>query len=275
MKKVWALCIGFIVTFVLLIFVSIGLAYTTAPSHYTVLFVGSDQRETERARSDVMFLVSVPKKADQQPFFLSIPRDTKVEDPEWGLQKMTHFYAFGDRPNDGKLLGNIDLTKKEIENVLGVHVDATVEVTFQSFQDIVDTLGGGSAEGKQLNGEEALALIRDRFTDGRSDFNRQADEREVLRSLLTKVKNPEQAKKLVDYFEQSDQARLRYSKLSLAHFALGAGIARRGKISIGEMDEASLPGTSAKIYTPSFGKELYYWIPDQEQVADIVNRHLQ
>ncbi len=268
-----AFILGFVLTVVgtslLLAFIFVALA----PDRYNVLFVGSDQRGTERARSDVMFIVSIPKSGNEQPFFLTIPRDTKVDDPEYGIQKMTHFYALGDRPDDGKELGSIDLTRGHIEDILDIKVDATVEVTFQSFEEIIDTLGGAALEGETVGGSDALAVVRDRFTGSRSDFDRQADAREILRSLLTKVKEPATAKSLLGYFEDSSQARLDYDKGKLLRFLIGTGISRRGNISIGEMTEDALPGYGDRIYTPDFGKELYYWVPDQEEIDILVEEN--
>lgn len=275
MKRLIAFILGFLITGIIIAVVFIVLAVVSAPDQYNVLFVGSDQRGTERARSDVMFIVSVPKSADKQPFFLTIPRDTYVEDEEWGIQKITHFYALGERPDDGKLLGNIELTRGHIQDVVGVDVDATVEVTFQSFEEIIDTLDGAVLNGQTISGPEALAVVRDRFTGDRSDFDRQADAREILRSLVTKIKQPSTVKDLLAYFEDSEQARLEYKKAKLIHFLIGAGITRKGKITIGEMEDEALPGYGERIYTPSFGKELYYWIPDEEGIEEIVEEHFK
>ncbi len=257
------------------ILLAVALLYFTAPSHYNILVIGSDQRGDERARSDVMFVVSIPKSGDKQPVFLSIPRDTKVDDKEHGLQKMTHFYAMGDRTNPDKKLGNRTLTTEKIEDLLDIRVDGTLEVTFDSFQEIIDSVDGVSLEGKDATGSQALARIRDRFTEGRSDFDRQANEREVFRGILTKVKSPKKARALYDYFQSSDKANLEFNKVKLARFAFGAGIARRGDVSIGEMKELEVPGKGEKIYTPSFGKALYYWVVDEPELKKIVDENLK
>lgn len=292
-RKVIAFIFGFVLTGAAFSAVVLFFTAISAPERYNVLFVGSDQRNNERARSDVLFVVSIPKSADQQPFFLTIPRDTKIEHPEWGLEKIAHFYALGDRPEDGKELGNVDLTREVIEGLLGIEVDAVVEVTFTSFAEIVDMLGGavlsardstgetfdgvdtGTLTGKTISGTEALVVIRDRFTGERSDFDRQADAREILRSLITKIKSPSTVKKLIAYFDDASQARLQYDKEQLIHFLLGAGIARKGKLTIGEMAEADLPGYGDRIYTPSFGKGLYYWVPDEEAIMQLIEEHFQ
>lgn len=275
MKRFWGFTFGYLITIIGCLVAAAIFLYIASPDRYNVLVVGSDQRGTERARSDVMFVVSIPKSADENPFFLTVPRDTKVEDDEYGLQKMTHFYALGDRPDDGKSLGNIDLTQEHIEELLDVKMDATVEVTFQSFQELINELGGVALSGEIVSGEEALAVVRDRFTGGRSDFDRQADAREIFRGLLTKVKTPESAKALMAYFDEAEQARVQYSKIYTARFLIGAGIARRGDVSIGEMQDEAVPGESARIYTPDFGKELYYWVPDEEALETLVDENLK
>jgi anionic cell wall polymer biosynthesis LytR-Cps2A-Psr (LCP) family protein len=257
-----------------LVLVILGL-YFTAPSNYNILVIGSDQRGDERARSDVLFIVSMPKSGSKQPVFLSIPRDTKIDHKEHGLQKITHFYSMGERTEKDKKLGNRILTTEVVEDLLDVKVDATLEVTFDSFQEIIDSVDGVSLEGKEATGSQALARIRDRFTEGRSDFDRQANEREVFRGILTKVKSPTKARALYDYFETSDKAHVTFDKVKLARFAFGAGIARRGNISIGEMKEVEMPGESARIYTPSFGKSLYYWVVDEEELKTLVDENLK
>jgi anionic cell wall polymer biosynthesis LytR-Cps2A-Psr (LCP) family protein len=252
----------------------IGLiAYLTAPKQYNVLVIGSDQRGTERARSDVLFVVSIPKDDDTQPVFLSIPRDSKVEHSKHGLQKITHFYALGERPDDGKLLGNVDLTREAVEDLLDLKMDATVEFTFESFGEIVNGAGGVTLDGKQVDAEAALAQIRDRFTEGRSDFDRQEDEREVFRAMLTKMKSPSKVRELYDYFQESENARLHINKTRAAHFLYGAGIARKGNVSIGEMKQLSVPGKGERIYTPSFGKALYYWVVDEEALRKLIEEN--
>lgn len=275
MKRFSAFTLGFLFTFFGIIIALVLVFYVTSPDRYNVLVIGSDQRGTERARSDVLFIVSIPKNGSEPAYFVSVPRDTKIEHEEYGLQKITHFYALGDRPDDGKILGNRDLTVTVVEKLLDLHVDATVEVTFQSFQDLIDTLGGVSLHGQPATGEEALAVVRDRFTEGRSDFDRQADEREIFRQLLTKAKNPKQAKVVLNYFKTADDARLEYKKVKLLRFGVGAMIARGGKMEIGEMQEESLPGASAMIYTPDFGKELYYWVVDEEATKKLVDERLR
>lgn len=275
MKRLSGFIFGFLSTILFLLFLGVIVFYVTAPDRYTLLVIGSDQRGDERARSDVLFLVSIPKSANEKPYFLTIPRDTKIDDSEWGLQKITHFYALGERPDDGKVLGNVDLTRETVEELLDVKVDATIEVTFDSFQEIIDTVGGVTLNGETVTSTDALAAVRDRFSDGRSDFDRQSDAREVMRSLMMKGKSPQNAKMLLNYFEENEKARFEYKKIQTARFGVGFFLAHGGNIDLEEMDEGALPGEGASIYTPDFGAELYYWVIDEEETQKIIEEHFK
>lgn len=254
----------------------LSIAYVSAPRWYRILFIGSDQRGSERARSDVMVVLNIPSDSDEKPVLLSIPRDTLVQDNEYGLQKMTHFYAFGDRRDDGKILGNVDLTQHHIEELLNIRIDATVEVTFQSFVDIVNTLGGTCVEADcETAGNEALKVIRDRFSEGRSDFSRQENEREVIGALISRLHSRVAIEKIGKIFDSSHSARLQYNPMQLIYFGLRYVIAHRGTTFPAEYESLSVPGSSDMVFTESFGKKLYYWVPDTEKLSEIIENVTQ
>ncbi|MCW1929892.1 MAG: LCP family protein [Candidatus Kerfeldbacteria bacterium] len=267
--------IGIVLGIIVSLVAIVGVAYLTAPQWYRVLFIGSDQRGAERARSDVMVVLNIPRDAKKAPVLLSVPRDTRVDDAEYGLQKMTHFYAFGERPDEEKLLGNIDLTKRHIEELLDLPIDATIEVSFQSFTEIVNSLGTVCVESNcDTDGEEALKIIRDRFSEGRSDFSRQSDERDVISSIISQLQSRVAITKVTDIFNTSKTARLYYDQPKFLHFMLGYMIDHKGKISFQEYQSLSVPGSSDMVFTESFGKKLYYWIPDTQKLSEIVNTQL-
>ncbi len=272
-RRFLALSAGFSLGLLLCVTLTVAHVYWGAPSRYNILVIGSDQRGDERARSDVLFVVSIPKRAGQPVLFLSIPRDTLIQDSTYGMQKITHFYALGDRPDDGKLLGNVDLTKQAVEQLVNVHVDATVEVTFSSFQEIVNNLGGATLHGATVSGDEALGIVRDRFTAGRSDFSRQADEREVMQSLIAKINSPSQVRVLLHYFKNNQQARFHYSTLSGFRFGAATFLGHGGHLSLTSVDDQSIPGTGQTLYTPDFGQDLYYWVPDADAVRAIHDQY--
>ncbi len=63
---------------------------------------------------------------------LSIPRDTVLEIPGHGLQKINAAYAFGGPA----------LSISVIERYLGVPINHLVEVNFEDFPQLVDAMGG-------------------------------------------------------------------------------------------------------------------------------------
>jgi LCP family protein required for cell wall assembly len=107
---------------------------------------------------------------------LSIPRDTVVEIPGHGLQKINAAYAFGGPA----------LAISVVKAYLGIPINHVVEVNFENFPQLIDAMGGidytggcvlsyldgGNARGgftlrlsagtHHLDGREALALARTR-----------------------------------------------------------------------------------------------------------------
>lgn len=160
-----------------------------------ILLVGSDSREgltrdqsarlavgtTASAagrRSDTMMLVHL--SADRRSVLVvSLPRDSYVALPGHGHNKLNAAYAFG----------GPSLAVQTVEQATGVHVDHYVEVGFEGFAGVVDSLGGADVclpqaihddkshldlpAGKHhLDGIEALKYVRTRDFDGRGDLGR-------------------------------------------------------------------------------------------------------
>ncbi len=246
--------------------------YVSQPRYYHILVIGSDQRNNEHARSDALMIVSIPKSKNDPMSLVMVPRDTKIDHPEKGLQKITHFYAMWDESTDR--MGNVDLTTSVVEDLLDIKIDGKVEVTFDSFTDIVDSVGGVDISTGHVDGAEAQELVHNRFEQAEGDFGRAAEQREIFKAVLQKAKSPFTAKKIYDYLLTSDRARLDISKSSLAAFGVAYIMGHRG-LDLPEMEEQVLPGEGTRIYTPSFGKSLYYWILDEEGTKDIVNQYLK
>src|SRR5918992_2528396 len=115
----------------------------TSPN--TILVLGSDARTKETAepgaqtigeasRSDSILLLRVGGGANAQ---LSVLRDTVVDIPGHGRAKINAAYA----------LGGPSLAIDTVESFLGVEVNHLVEVNFENFPDLVDSLGGISYTG--------------------------------------------------------------------------------------------------------------------------------
>jgi LCP family protein required for cell wall assembly len=148
-----------------------------------ILVLGSDARQKNSkepgadpggpSRSDVIMLI---RTGGGHAARLSIPRDTVVEIPGHGLQKINAAYAFGGPA----------LSISVIEHYLGIPINHLVEVNFENFPQLIDSMGGVTYTGgcivsrldggfraggftlrlpkgtHHLDGKEALALARTR-----------------------------------------------------------------------------------------------------------------
>src|SRR3954447_15454889 len=188
-----------------------GAGYTLTNAN-TVLVLGSDARPKgtkeaganvigQASRSDSILLMRVGGGANAT---LSIPRDTVVDIPGHGRNKINAAYAFG----------GPSLAIQTVENYLGVDVNHLVEVNFENFPELIDSLGGitytgncviskingGSRNGgttlrlkagtHELNGDQALALARTRHNDCRpqeDDRARVRRQQKILSSIKGKV----------------------------------------------------------------------------------------
>lgn len=189
------------------------------PMSFVIL--GSDSRpETGSMNTDVM-IVAVANPSTKKVTMVSIPRDTRVKIPGYrDYHKINSVYANGEaerrqaeRNNQTPTEDGISLTKKTINEILGIPIEHYVAVDFDGFKAVVDELGGvevnvdrrlvyddptdnthiNLSEGVQiLNGEQALGYVRHRH-DNRgtkyysSDFDRNRRQQEVIKAVVDKA----------------------------------------------------------------------------------------
>jgi len=175
----------------------------------TVIFAiyGTDERSTEETgRSDIIMVVMYDP-ATKKMVIASLPRDLRVNIPGYGLDKINHAYAYG-----GK-----ELIDQTIEELLGIKLNFSIKADFETFGNIIDTVGGVSVnakkqfyssyglvinEGQQvLNGKQALYYVRFR-SDSDGDYGRIARQQEVVISLINslKARSYSQLIKLIDTY---------------------------------------------------------------------------
>ena len=104
-----------------------------------ILVLGSDRRQKNSkephantsgpSRSDTIMLI---RTGGAHAARLSIPRDTVVEIPGHGLQKLNAAYAFG----------GAALSISVIKSYLGIPINHLVEVNFEDLPQLVDAMGG-------------------------------------------------------------------------------------------------------------------------------------
>ncbi len=148
-------------------------------------------------RSDVNIIATVNPKT-KQILLTNTPRDYYVELPVYGggyYDKLTH----------AGLLG-IDTSIETLEMLYGIDIDYYVRVNFSGFCDIVEALDGvevnsayefTSAGGvyfskgiNYLNGENALAFVRERKAFGDGDFQRGRNQMAMIEALANKIFSP-------------------------------------------------------------------------------------
>jgi LCP family protein required for cell wall assembly len=184
----------------------------TSPNN--VLVLGSDQRPkgskepgastSGPSRSDSIMLMRVGGGKNAR---LSIPRDTVVDIPGHGRNKINAAYA----------IGGPALAVETIENYLSIKVNHLIEVNFENFPDLIDAMGGVTYEGgcvvsringgfknggytlrlkkgkTHIDGKQALALARTRHNlcnPKESDLTRARRQQKLLSAMKSRLVSP-------------------------------------------------------------------------------------
>ncbi|MGG1631423.1 LCP family protein [Rossellomorea sp. NRS-1567] len=170
-----------------------------SPVH--VLLIGSDQRNDEPARADVLMVAQYTPQSTSMKI-VSIMRDTFVNIPGYEKSKINHAYTWGGE----------ELLAETIKSNFNIEVHHTVKVDFNDFINVMDLVfpeGVGVTvsepmikywkwskdPGKQvLKGEEILQFVRFRG-DINSDFGRVERQQEIIslaeKSLMEQMQSGE------------------------------------------------------------------------------------
>jgi len=144
-------------------------------------------------RSDTIMILHMPAGGGQ-PLLISIPRDSYVDIPGYGFNKINAAFDFG----GPKLLA------ETIQDTTGLYINHFMDIGFGGFVQVVNDVGGvrmcfkralnDRASGvhlqkgcQVLNGGEALAYVRDRHSFATQDLQREQDQRVFLSALLKKM----------------------------------------------------------------------------------------
>jgi LCP family protein required for cell wall assembly len=224
-----ALVVGWVVLSLLLFLISSQLERTSLPSNVAgvldpsgypltstsnILVLGSDRRQkdskepgaetTGPGRSDTIMLI---RTGGGHAARLSIPRDTVVEIPGHGLQKI----------NAAHELGGPALSVSVIKSWLGIPINHVVEVNFENFPQLIESMGGvtytggcivsrldgGSSDGgftlrlsrgtHHLDGKQALALARTRENlcePNETDIQREEHQQALFNDMKSRLLSP-------------------------------------------------------------------------------------
>ena len=188
---------------------------------YNILLLGEENIESGggRGRSDLIMIATINEE-DGSIKLTSVMRDILVAIPGHSDNRLNAAYA----------MGGVSLVYQTLANNLGVDIDNYAKVNFESFEKIIDAIGGVDIElteeeaaylnrtnyisnekyrnvkaGKNhFNGNQALGYCRIRKvgTSGReySDFGRTSRQRMLLESIVTSIKdmNLKQLKRFCD-----------------------------------------------------------------------------
>lgn len=243
---------------------------------FNVLILGTDARDQEASRTDVIMLahVNIDKKLIN---LISIPRDTRVNIPNVGYTKINHAHILGELKGDGHT--GTEATLQTVSNLCACSINYYVKTNFEGFEHFIDTIGGIDvyldepvkityghrtipAGDNHLTGADALEFVRERKSLPGGDSGRQANQALVLKEILHKVIKPQNLKRLPTLIDQVREDILD-TNLTDSDIISLAWLAK--DIEDGQFQYAQLPGHSGKEYDPLVKTELYYWIPDAEE----------
>ena len=176
---------------------------------FNVLISGSDTRGgfDENGRSDVIMVATVNPKT-HTILLTSVPRDFYVTTAcdagdgcmQGALDKITHTGIHG-----------TNTTKRTVEQLLGIEINYTFKVGFDTVTDLVDAVGGIDvnvepgyecdnflhapglsvhAGVNHLNGEQALGYARERYAYSEGDRQRTKNQQQVLMGIVDKITSP-------------------------------------------------------------------------------------
>jgi LCP family protein required for cell wall assembly len=160
----------------------------------TYLVVGSDAREgLAGQRTDTIMLLHT---GDGPPLLMSVPRDSIVEIPGNGTNKINAAFS----------IGGPELLVQTVESSTGIRVDHYVQMGFDGLVKLVDAVGGITicpdeaindplaklkipAGCQEVDGDTALGYARSRHSQNLGDIDRARHQREVVSAIGHEVLN--------------------------------------------------------------------------------------
>lgn len=199
-------------------------SYSTRPAQgagTNWLLAGSDSRDTltpeqekqyhtgsaasiSGSRTDTVMILHYGATG---PDLISIPRDSYVTIPAYTDSKGVAHSASANKINAAYELGGPQLLVQTVEENFGIRIDHYLEVGFLGIVNMVNTAGGvhvclkqsihdsysgaSLAAGCQtLNGTQALAYVRSRYSLPNSDISRMSDQQAFIRALVDSAVRP-------------------------------------------------------------------------------------
>lgn len=157
------------------------------------LTTGSLAQSSMRGRTDTLMMVRL-LAGGRGAYVVSIPRDSWVPIPGYGMGKVNWAYYFG----------GPTLAIRTVEDLTHVRVNHIAVIDWTGFRGVTDALGGVSiyipatsydpannitwTKGMHhLDGAQALLYVRDRYGLAGGDFQREQRQQNFLRALFTEI----------------------------------------------------------------------------------------
>jgi LCP family protein required for cell wall assembly len=193
-------------------------------SAMNLLLVGNDSRASateaeldelnttahEGTNTDTMILVHVPADGSKASF-VSFPRDSYVEIPGYGWDKLNAAYAYGHEfeagegaTEEARQASGAQLLVQTISGLTGLQIDHYAEVDLLGFFKLSSVVGGVEvnlcepvkdrysgvdlqAGVQTISGEQALAFVRQRHGLPRGDFDRIIRQQTFIGGMVRKM----------------------------------------------------------------------------------------
>lgn len=245
---------------------------------FNVLISGSDTRGgfDENGRSDVIMVATVNPKTSTI-LLTSVPRDFYVTTAcdaadgciQGALDKITHTGIHG-----------TNTTKRTVEQLLGIEINYTFKVGFDTVTDLVDALGGvdvtvapgyaysNSAitihEGvNHLNGTQALEYARERYAYTEGDRQRTKNQQQVLMGIVNEATKPSVITKYASIMDaMADTFSTTMSNEEISNL-IKYQINNNPKW---KMEQYMVDGTGDTLMCAELGDAAYVMVPDQSTV---------
>ena len=213
------------------------------------------------SRSDVNIIMTVNMNT-HKILLTTTPRDAYVKIPGGGADqydKLTHAGIYG-----------VETSEKTLENLYGIKIDYYARINFTSFLKLIDQLGGVTVHNDQaftqekfdfpvgdiqMNSEQALGFVRERYNLDGGDNDRGKNQEKVISAILNKLaslKSVSNFTSIVNNLQDSVQTNMSLNTINaLANTQLESGSkftvtsqAVTGTGSTGQLISYAMPNSS-------------------------------
>lgn len=247
---------------------------------FNVLLLGIDARKSEQSRTDLIMVAHIEPLTGRAEL-LSVPRDTRARVSGVGYTKINHAHLVGEMK--GGISAGTMAAVKAVSEVLQCDINYYVKVNFTGFKNVVNLLGGLDIQlsspvklsslgvsipsGKShIDGDIALALVRERHSLADGDFGRQRYQFLVLKAMKSRLTQPENIGRLPMLIRK------------VRHEVIDTNFSNGDLVSLAwmlkevewcDVDYKQVPGRVKYADDPLVNRRLCYWEPDMGQLRKI------